>query len=221
MIDNGYMKCVANAINKYKIGDPILVADLTNTLALEYNIQQDKAKAAVCVCLKRIVERNTIPNLRRFEKGIYCLTRQTAFGETKIDMEKLIELKYILPDNGYETGPLLLHKLGLTTLIPNVRQIATNKAIDNTRDDKRLNIVLKKPKMVVNKDNKRYLQLLDVLEYMDKIPVDAKEPYNILNGFVRQYQLGFGKLLALGNRHYPCKVIQEIAQIAEKGLLLT
>ena len=58
----------------------------------------DKAKAAASVAMKRIMERQTIPTLRQYQKGIYYLTEQTVFGETEINRDKLLAVKYMLPE---------------------------------------------------------------------------------------------------------------------------
>jgi hypothetical protein len=158
-----------------------------------------------------------IPNLRQYQKGIYYLTEQTVFGETEIDRNKLLAVKYMLPHNGYETGVLMLHKIGLTTLMPNERQIATNKAINNTRRDNDLGVVLKKPHTHINAENKRCLQFLDILTLYNAAPIDAENPYQILGSFVRQYDLKYGYLLRLANRYYNDKIIRKVAEVADKG----
>ena len=221
MENHGYQNYILDLLKGYRTGEPIIAADLANKLGQVFGLPGDKALAAVGVCMNRIMNRQAINNLRRFEKGIYYLAKQTVFGETKIDNEKLIELKFMYPDIGYETGPLFLHKLGLTTLIPNERQIATNKAKDNTRMDKRFDIILKKPRVGIDAKNKRYLQFLDTLDMMDKTPVDAVDAYQILNRFVQQYYLQYDEMLALANRYYNNKVILKLADVADKGVQQT
>ena len=71
------------------------------------------------------------------------------------------------------------------------RNTATNKAINNTRRDNDLGIVLKKPRTHINAENKKYLQFLDILTLYNTAPVDAEEPYQILGGLVRQYDLKY------------------------------
>ena len=86
--------------------------------------------------------------------------------------------------------------------------------------DRDLNIVLKKPRTQINRENKRYLQLLDVLDYMEKAPLDAKNPLAVLAGFVQEYKLKYDKILALANRYYSERVIIKIAGVAEEGAKL-
>ncbi|MBC8147744.1 MAG: hypothetical protein H8E98_07135 [Bacteroidetes bacterium] len=206
-----------NTIKGYAAREPILTVDIARNLAKARKMSEKQARAAVAVCMQRIIQKKEIANLHFYKNGVYYLAKQTVFGTTKIDNEKLIELKYLMEDNGYETGPLFLNKIGLTTLMPNMRYIATNIAKENTRVDRDLNIVLKKPRTQINRENKRYLQFLDVLDYMEKAPLDAKNPLAILVGFVQEYKLKYDKILALANRYYSERVIIKIADVAEEG----
>ncbi len=215
------MEFVTNAIKGYVAGQPILTADIAVGLAKARKMPGKQASAAVAVCMQRIIQKKEIANLYFYKNGVYYIAKQTVFGTTKINNEKLIESKYLTGDTGYETGPLLLNKIGLTTLMPNVRYIATNKAIDNSRMDRDLNIVLKKPRTQINGDNKRYLQFLDILDYMEKAPLDTENPLAILAGFVQEYKLKYDKILALANRYYSERVIIKIAGVAEEGAQLS
>jgi len=215
------MEIVRNTIKGYAVGEPILTADIARSLAKARKMPGKQARAAVAVCMQRIIQKKEIVNLHFYKNGVYYLAKQTVFGTTKIDIEKLIELKYLMEDNGYETGPLFLNKIGLTTLMPNVRYIATNKAKENTRVDRDLNIVLKKPRTQIDRENKRYLQFLDVLDYMGKAPLDAKNLLAVLVGFVQEYKLKYDKILALANRYYSERVIIKIAGVAEEGAQLS
>ncbi|MBK5262621.1 MAG: hypothetical protein JJE17_08640, partial [Peptostreptococcaceae bacterium] len=98
-----YTQNIRDIIANIAVGYPIFVNELGKKLAAEYNIDEKKANAAAAVAVKRILDTKLIPALRCFGKGIYYLTKPTLFGETGIDKEKLIELKYLSGDNGYET----------------------------------------------------------------------------------------------------------------------
>lgn len=77
---------------------------------------------------------------------------------------------------GYETGLILLHRMGLTTQMPKEHVIATNMAKECVRTDKKLGVVIKPPKVKISAENKAYLQILDALELLDKAPIDAEHP---------------------------------------------
>ncbi len=157
---------------------------------------------------------NIIPELRFYQKGIYYRITITPFGETGIDKEQLIEDKYLKNDNGYETGLVVLHRLGLTTQMPNERILATNKAGDCARMDKKLGVVVRPPKVEINADNKEYLKMLDVLDILDNAPVDAEHPYKMIGEYIDRLGLEYVRLLALANNYYNRNTILQLAHVA-------
>lgn len=209
-----YTQYIQDRIACFGVGDPILVRDLGTSIAIEYDMDDKKANAAAAVAVKRIIEAGTIPALRCFGKGIYYLTKQTVFGETGINKEKLIEIKYVNGDNGYETGGTVMHKLGLTSLMPAERTFVSNNTQNRTRKDEMLDIIVKAPKTAITKDNRKYLQFLDLLNIFDEVPVDADEPYAILGGFVQTNGLDYGKLLNIADLHYNYDTIIRLAHVA-------
>ena len=117
-------------------------------------------------------------------------------------------------DNGYETGLIVLHRLGLTTQMPNERILASNRAGDCARIDKKLGIVVRPPKVEINADNKQYLKILDVLDILDKAPVDAEHPYKIIGAHIERLGLEYVRLLALANNYYNRNTILQLAHVA-------
>lgn len=215
-----YIEFIIEQLNNVKIGAPIYSADLAARLAEAFDMETSKANAAAGVAVKRIFDRNYCPQLRFYQKGIYYLTAPTPFGEAVIDKEQLIQNKYLAHDMGYETGHTALYRLGLTTQLPAERVIATNKAKECLRIDKKLGVYIRPPKTTVTRDNKRYLQMLDALELMDKAPVDAEEPYTLLSDYAAKKDLRYDKLLAIADRYYPKNTVIEIAHIANAGAVL-
>lgn len=211
-----YTQFIQETIVHFGIGDPILVRNLGNRIAVEYDMEDKKANAAAAVAVKRILEAGTIPTLRCFGKGIYYLTKETIFGETGINKEKLIEIKYLSGDNGYETGAAVMHKLGLTSLMPYERTFVSNNTQNRTKKDETLDIIVKAPKTAVNKENRPYLQFLDLLNIYDEVPIDAEDPYAILGGFVQLKELDYEKLLGIADRHYNNDTIIKLAHVASR-----
>jgi len=209
-----YTQNIKDIITDIAVGYPIFVSEIGKKLAVEYNMDKKKANAATAVAFKRILDTKMIPALRCFGKGVYYLTKPTLFGETGIDKETLIELKYLSGDNGYETGSTIMHKLGLTSLMPIERVFVSNKALNRTKRDEVLNITVKAPKVKVNKDNKLYLQVLDLLNIYDEVPVDADYPYNILSKLIATSSLDYRKLLVLADQHYGKDTIIRLAHVA-------
>lgn len=209
-----YAEFICSGLAGLPTGQPIYSGDIAAKLAVEYGLPQKEATAATAVALKRIMDDEAVPNLRFYKKGIYYLTAVTPFGEVGIDKERLIADKYLLPDIGYETGYAVLHRMGLTSQLPKERCVATNKAADCTRMDHKLGVLVRPPKTTINKENKAYLQVLDVLDLMDKAPVDAEQPYALLADYIHQTGLKYETLLSLADRYYNKKTILQLAHTA-------
>ena len=212
-----YIEFISDLLSRINVGMPIYTKQISYEMSKEYNLSEKDAAAAVSVALKRIMDGNKIPELRLYQKGIYYKTKITSFGEIGINQEQLISDKYILPHIGYETGLTIINRLGLTTQIPKERMIATNLAKDCVRTDKKLGVTIKPPKTPINAQNKKYLQLLDTLELLDKTPIDEEEPYKIIANYIQNENLQYGKLLAYADSYYNKKTIFHLAHTASAG----
>lgn len=212
-----YTEFICDWIRRKPVCAPIFTSQIADALVEEYCMTKPKATAATAVAVKRIMDGKLIPTLRFYQKGIYYLTVNTPFGERGIDVEQLIADKYLLPDVGYETGLTLLHRMGLATEMPKEVLIATNVAKDCVRADTKLGVMIRPPKTEINADNKAYLQTLDALELLDKAPIDAERPYEILARHIQTHGLQYGKLLLLADRYYSKKTILQLARTAGEG----
>lgn len=213
-----YIDFVCEAMTRQEIGKPIYTSRISEHMAKAYQIPHEKAAGAVAVACKRIMDNGLIPELRFYQKGIYYRVDTTPFGETGIDKEQLIIDKYLINDTGYETGLSVLHEMGLTSQMPRERVVASNKAGDCARFDTRLGIMVRPPKVEVNTENKQYLMLLDVLDALADAPVDAPNPYVVINKHIEKLGLRYQKLLALANGHYDRDTIIQLARVAGGGL---
>lgn len=213
-MNKSYIEFVCELMAKQETGKPIYANAISSCVAEAYNIPLKKAAGAVSVACKRIMDGKMLPELRFYQKGIYYRAALTPFGETGIDIEQLIEDKYLKNNNGYETGLVVLHRLGLTTQIPNERILATNKAGDCARMDKKLGVVVRPPKVEINADNKQYLKMLDVLDILDDAPVDAEHPYKIIGEYIERLGLEYARLLAFANNYYNRNTILQLAHVA-------
>lgn len=216
-----YCDYVVDYINKCQISTPIYVADIGIMIGNYFNLPAEKASAAVAVAMKRILTRKQVPDLRFYQKGIYYRAITTPFGDTGIDKESLIFRKYLENDQGYETGARLLYIIGLTTQLPNTRLIATNAVKECVRRDEKLNISVCPPKVTITRENKDYLQLLDVLEMLDRTPIDVVDPYRILANYIEQKNQRYDLLLAMANKYYPQRTILQLAKIASEKEMIT
>ncbi len=212
-----YIKFICDLMTQKTIGEPIYSHEIATVLAEHFNMSEKKAAAAAAVAIKRIMDAGMIPDLRFYQKGIYFRTVITPFGERGIDKEKLIADKYLLPDKGYETGPGLLYLMGLTTQIPRERLIATNVVKECVRTDKKLGVRIRPSKIEINAENKAYLQTLDVLELLDRAPIDVEQPYALIANHIRKKELQYDRLLLFANRYYNKKTVLQLARTVDEG----
>ena len=211
-----YTEYIRNYLERKDHGTPIYTDELAEAVSAEYGINKKKAAAAAAVAVKRIMDKGELPDLRCYQKGIYYRTADTPFGEMGINREQLIADKYLLHDNGYETGLRLLHHMGLTTQMPTEHLLATNAAKDCIRYDSKLGVSICPPKAPVNAENKAYLQTLDAIDLLDKAPVDVQDPYAILADHIRQNGLQYETLLYYADRYYNRKTIIRLAHTASQ-----
>lgn len=209
-----YTDHVIEYIKGLNTGYPIYSSNISKSLSSHYGMEYKDANAAVAVAMKRIMDGKLIPNLRCYQKGVYYLTSVTPFGEIGINKEQLIADKYLLPNEGYESGYTVMHRLGLTSQMPKERVIITNNAKNGTRKDAKLDVVISPPKVKVTEKNKEYLQTLDVLELMDKAPVDDIEPYKLIAGHIKKSGLDYVKLLEIADIYYGKNTVINLAHTA-------
>ncbi len=212
-----YMGFVHDYLKEYAAGMPIYTNQVAKKIADTYGLQQKEAAAATSVAIKRILDGAVVPELRCYQKGVYYLTITTPFGETGINKEQLIADKYLLPDIGYETGLSVLHQMGLTTQMPRERVLATNVAKDCMRMDRKLGVAIRPPKVKITAENRPYLRVLDVLEVLEKAPVDAERPYTLVADHILQQGLQYDALLAMADQYYNPNTVLQLAHTAGAG----
>lgn len=215
-----YTEYIEDMVKKVNTGDPIYSDDIAEAIKIEYGITKKEAAANTAVSLKRLMDRRTIPELRNYQKGIYFRTAVTPFGETGINKDKLISDRYLSNDNGYYGGYRLLHQMGLTNQMPNNLMVVTNKAGKNSRKDSKLEIIIMPPHTHITADNKEYLKILDILDLLQKAPVDVKEPYKILAAYIKKMELDYKKLLAYASQYYHHNTLSHLAKVAVEGEML-
>lgn len=212
-----YTDFVRQQLQNAEIGQPIYSAVIAEKMADEYRMPKEKATAAVAVAFQRIMKNDAETNLRFYQKGIYYFTASTPFGDVGICVERLIEDKYLASYQGYESGLGFLHRIGLTTQMPNMRELVTNFATSGTRYDKKLDVRIHPPRVKVTAENRLYLQILDAMEMMEKAPIDTDHPYRLIAEYIHKRNLQYQHLLALAGRCYSPKTLQYLANTANEG----
>ena len=205
-----YGEFITNKIAVIPYGQPFQTDIIAEAMAEEYAIPVHKAKPITNVTLKRLADRGLI---ERFQKGVYYSAKQTVFGKA-CPSEDILEAQLLTRRGneiiGYETGLSLMNKIGLTTLVPKKREIATNAYRKNINDRY---IIARKPVITVNAGNFRYLQLLDVIRDLPEAPVDAENPKALLHAFAEKNGLDTLETLTYARQHYPQKTLLNLVDV--------
>ena len=214
-----YVDFITEYVNLLPHGTPIFTTEVVEKVVEEFGLERDQARGIVNTNLNRL---NGVI-LEGFRKGIYYKPRATAFGKSHLNPDQVVKKLYMNPKEnvriGYETGASLLYKLGLTTQMPKYQFIATNTFNPKgNRVVKDLKVVLRKPHMKVTNDNYLYLQVLDILENKDHVVFDAQNSETVINKFIENHKLDYGKLLGYA-MHYAKEVVFRLGKVAESTRL--
>jgi len=216
----GYQQIIEDMMNQVDFGVMITTAYIADNLLIKVNTDPERVRKIVNTSMNRLLK--TRKDFIRFKKGIYYKTKMTPFGNIPIDPLQIGINTYLRRQGkqiGYETGPSLCNQLGLSTLMPRYRYFATNifRQRGNLIDEK-LGIVLRKPRMLVNEQNYKYLQLLDLIENKEKISYDTTNPISILFSFIQRNHLDFGKLLGYAKKYYTARTVSHLVELAVQNL---
>ena len=197
--------------------EPIFIEDIK-----EYIIQfyKDEEKEKIFNNVKEIFNRLNKENIiRTAYKGIYYIPKTNIFGEVPLANNKIIQYKYLIDKfgnvKGYITGANLFNKVGLTTQVPNIIDIVTNECKNNNKyENKNLNVIIRKPKIEINNDNYKYLQLIDLIENKDNIYVEVDYIDEIIYNFIQENDLIFEKNLMYARETNSKAVIEKMVILA-------
>ena len=149
-------------MENYGYNEPIFL----NDLAIE-----GLSDNAVRQSVKRLVASGF---LERYDNGIYYIPKRDGLlGKSYLDPSMVIMRRYVQNKSeiyGYLTGISFANQLGLTTQMPAVIEIVTNREASNGRmitvGSQRVRI--KKPAITVTDSNAELLQLLDTIGQAEK-----------------------------------------------------
>lgn len=154
-------------------------------------------KEAVIKALNRMVASGKIAKL---SKGKYYKPETTPFGALLPPQEQVV--KDLLEENGkvagYLTGYSIYNKLGLTTQVGNIIQIGKNETRPSFKRE-RYTIAFIRQKNTITKDNIPFLQILDAMRYIKKIPDTTVQAsigrlLSIIKGLSRDEQNNLARL---------------------------
>ena len=142
----------------YRENEPIFLSDITIPDVKAVSVRQQ---------LKKLTEDGRI---KRFDTGIYYIPRKSLFKSgSSLSIDEVIRRKYLVDGSekcGYLSGLSFANKLGITTQVPMVYEICSNKATTDYRDITigKFKIILRRPHVAVNDDNVLALQFLDLIK---------------------------------------------------------
>ena len=148
-------------LDNYKENEPIFLADLQIDGMTRTNIRQ------------RIKKLTDAGKVKRFDNGIYFLPKKTIFKSgSQLAPEKVLECKYLRDKDercGYVSGLMFFNQMGLTTQVPMMYEVVSNKATNDYRETSlaKSRVIVRKPKVPVTEKNYKTLQFLDMLKDVD------------------------------------------------------
>lgn len=196
--------------NKYKPNEPIFLAELDIPDMKPVSVRQQ---------MKKLTEEG---RLKRFDAGIYYIPKKSMFrsGST-LSIDEVIRKKY-LQDGvnrcGYVGGILFANQLGLTTQVPALYEVYTNKATTEYRETKlaNLRVILRKPYCEIDTENAETLQFLDLIkEVVDISEVNGEELTKRLLGYMKKKNIGFESMKPF-LPYYPDRIYKNMYKV---GLL--
>lgn len=196
--------------NKYKPNEPIFLAELDIPDMKPVSVRQQ---------MKKLTEEG---RLKRFDAGIYYIPKKSMFrsGST-LSIDEVIRKKY-LQDGvnrcGYVGGILFANQLGLTTQVPALYEVYTNKATTEYRETKlaNLRVILRKPYCEIDTKNAETLQFLDLIkEVVDISEVNGEELTKRLLGYMKKKNIGFESMKPF-LPYYPDRIYKNMYEV---GLL--
>lgn len=127
--------------------------------------------------------------LSLYSRGVYYVPRQTLFGKSNIIPEMVVEKKYLRDGNsiyGVYAGTTLLNYFGLTTQVPNIIELITNKESTRKRsiyiNDKEF--IIRKSRCNITSDNYPEYTLLQLFSEMGQDEKITKSFIKEINQFI-------------------------------------
>jgi hypothetical protein len=213
----GYGKHIRWYVQNLKPDEPVLTAAVVADMVREFDLTTDQARRITNVNLKRLADGGM---LVRVKKGVYGKTRQSLFGPVAPNRDEIIAA-LLMGDGdvpiGYEAGLSLLNRLGLTTLVPRNRTIATNRYRFKLPEDVRIEV--KRPPVPVSATNVAYLQALEAVKVLSRTSVEAMQPEMTLFLMFEQLGLDRERLIWYAFRYADDKTLKMMVGITLGGLV--
>ena len=214
-----YNAVLVKYIDKCPYDEPIFIEEIKDYFKTIIKDNFDNVFKNIYVYINRLVKEN---KLSQFIKGIYYKPTKGVFGDKTLNINKVIEKKYICDEKGkkgYFTGAYLFNKVGLTTQVPKEILIVTNECPNgNTYNNKNLGVIIKKAKITINDDNYKYLQLFDLLLNKDNIKIEVDNEEEMIYKFIKDNNLDIRKIFFYANITQNMKAILKLYELGGKNV---
>lgn len=168
-------------IETYGYNEPILISEIAVAGMTGNALRQ---------YFKRLVKSG---ELMRYDTGIYYLPKASRLLEQSyLDPLKVINRKYIQTPSetyGYYAGAFFANQLGLTTQMPSVIEIVTEKESTKGRTISigTQTVRLKRPQVTITSENASLLQFLDAVAQAEKYSeLSPAETYSTLKDYAKK-----------------------------------
>lgn len=209
-----YNALLIKYIDECPFDEPIFIDEIKEYFKKIIKGNFDVIFKNIYVYINRLVKENKIV---QFTKGVYYKPLKGVFGNKLLNINKVITKKYINDikgQKGYFSGAYLFNKLGLTTQIPKEILVITNEC-PNANDyyNKNLGVIIRKPKIKINEDNYKYLQLFDILLNKDNINIEVDNAKEIIYKFIENNDLKLEKIFEYANKINNFKPIKKLYEL--------
>ena len=214
-----YNDILVKYIDDYPYEEPIFIEEIKEYFKKIIHDNFENKFKNIYVYINRLVKEN---KLSQFIKGVYYKPVNGVFGNKPLNVNKVIEKKYIYDEKGqkgYFSGAYLFNKIGLTTQIPKEILIVTNECPNtNLYNNKNLGVVIKKAKIKIDNDNYKYLQLFDILINKDNIKIEVSNEKEIIYNFIKENELDLEKIFLYAKKINNIKPIIKLYELGEKDV---
>ena len=189
-------------LKKYGTNKPIITEELSIP-----EISYDNLR-------KQLSRYNSQGILEKYSQGVYYIPKETIIGRSTLSIDDVINRKYITNDNdiyGFYSGLSFYNKLGISTQVPFVYEIVTNKEKSRVREItlKNQKIVLRKPYVKINKNNYLENQFLDFINNANSN--DLSDNIDVLKKYIKDNNLNKNVILDLIT-YYPSKTSKKLIE---------
>lgn len=194
----------------YKCNEPIFTEDLLRLFS-------DYSRAQI---FRFIKDAKGSCEIVQFDKGIYYIPTDTIFGKSLLNIDYVIEKKYLKDNNdcvGIYSGVKLLNDFSITTQMPAVIEIVTNNESSKCREItiRGRRFILRKSRFKIDNNNVACYTILQLLSNFTKETVIDDFSRNLIVNYLNNKGVSKGNLLELSLK-FPSRTTQTLIR---SGLL--